>query len=35
MFLKIQFFFVLYEDIDNEVRIKYQCHINNDKQLYV
>jgi hypothetical protein len=32
MFLKIQFFFVLYEDIDNEVRIKYQCHIDDDKQ---
>jgi hypothetical protein len=31
MFLKIQFFFILYEDVDNEVRTKYQHHIDDDK----
>jgi hypothetical protein len=31
MFLKNTIPFVLYEDVDNEVRNKYQCHIDGDK----
>ena len=32
MFLKILTPYVLDEDIDNEVRTKYQCHIDDNKQ---
>ena len=31
MFFKNTIPFVLYEDVDNEVRTKYQCHIDGDK----
>jgi hypothetical protein len=31
MFLKILTPYILNEDIDNEVRTKYQCHIDDNK----